>query len=107
MFTDWVMLKNTGYTSRPEHLGFVMPSPSTQLSQSMKDGYLGELSAREVDFQKYKLELEGLYMGSPGDDAIEKDHELKAKYESCVGTIDTLIPALATTVKSVKMAVES
>ena len=30
MFTDWVMLKNTGYTSRPEHLGFVMPSPSTQ-----------------------------------------------------------------------------
>ena len=65
----------------------------------MKDGYLGELSAREVDFQKYKLELEGLYMGSPGDDAIEKDHELKAKYESCVGTIDTLTPALATTVK--------
>ena len=73
----------------------------------MKDGYLGELNAREADFQKFKLDLEGLYMGSPGDEAIEKDHETKGKYQVCLDTIDTLMPAVATTMKSVKMAVES
>ena len=73
----------------------------------MKAGYLGELNAREKDFEDHKLKLETMYMQSPGDEKIAESPELVAKYDEALKYVDSLLPALANTLKSVKMAVDS
>lgn len=73
----------------------------------MKAGYIAELQARKNEFEDHKLKLEGLYMNNDQEDVIEKDPNLKAQFEEAVKSVDKLLPTFATTLKSVKMAVET
>lgn len=73
----------------------------------MKAGYIAELQARKNEFEDRKLKLEGLYMNNDQEDVIEKDPNLKAQFEEAVKSVDKLLPTFATTLKSVKMAVET
>ena len=73
----------------------------------MKAGYIAELQARKNEFEDHKLKLEGFYMNNDQEDVIEKDPNLKAQFEEAVKSVDKLLPTFATTLKSVKMAVET
>ena len=76
-------------------------------SVSMKQGYLGELDARESEFTSLKLKLEGLYMIGKDDKEIENDEKTKGDFERALQEVETLAPTYASTIKSVKMAIES
>jgi hypothetical protein len=73
----------------------------------MKQGYLGELDARETEFTNLKLQLEGLYMIGKDDKEIENDNETKGQFEKALQEVESLTPTYASTIKSVKMAIES
>ncbi len=74
----------------------------------MKAGYLAELEARRAEFQTLKTLMEAIYMKLPAnEDDIHKDEKLKGEIEKSLKDVDALTTTLVSTVKSVKLAVDS
>ena len=68
----------------------------------MKNGYLGELRAREKEIQESKVGLENFYMMEKEDEFQQKKEEIENK----TNKVDELMVSYGSTVKSVKLAVE-
>ena len=73
----------------------------------MKAGYLGELAAREAELNTNKTTLEGLYMTEKSEKDIEESLETKKQFSLALNNAEKIMPMYATTIKSVKMAIES
>ena len=73
----------------------------------MKNGYLSELDCRTKEFNDGKAKLEGLYMTEKNDAEIGANDELKKQVQAALESIDNLVPNLNSTMKTVKLAIES
>lgn len=76
-------------------------------SESMKSGYNSEIDARVDEIQKAQSVLESNYMAEQSDSQIDADPVLKGRFEDALNAAEALMPALATTTRTVKMAIES
>lgn len=76
-------------------------------SESMKSGYNSEIDARVVELQNAQSVLETNYMSEQSESQIEENMELKGRFEDALNAAEALMPALAATNRTVKMAIES
>ena len=68
----------------------------------MKNGYLGELRAREEEIQESKMGLENFYMMEKEEELQQKKNEIECK----TNKVDELKASYGGTVRSAKLAVE-
>ena len=73
----------------------------------MRNGYIGELDARGAELDSIKALLEGLYMMEATDAEIEANDEQKAKFTKAFQDVESLFPKYASTVRTVKLAIET
>ena len=73
----------------------------------MRNGYIGELDARGAELDSIKALLEGLYMMEATDAEIEANDEQKAKFTKAFQDVESLFPRYASTVRTVKLAIET
>lgn len=72
----------------------------------MKQGYLAEINARKDELEQAKQQLEVLYMNPIHKDE-NMDSELKGKFNQCFSLVENYLATFTTTLKSVKMAIDS
>ena len=73
----------------------------------MKAGYIAEIDMRSGEFNDIKASLEALYMIDKSDEDLQKDEESKDKIVSAFAAADQLVPSYQTTIKSVRLAIDS
>ena len=73
----------------------------------MKAGYIAEIDMRSGEFNDIKASLEALYMIDKSDEDLQKDEESKDKIVSALAAADQLVPSYQTTIKSVRLAIDS
>ena len=75
----------------------------------MKSGYLAELDARSAEIDQVRSALEGFYMQveKTTEEEVNKNDSLKGGIEEKMAVVETILPNLQTTCKSVKLAIES
>lgn len=73
----------------------------------MKSGYISEIDARVAELQNAQTVLETNYMSEKSESQIEENMELKGQFENALNAAEALMPALAATNRTVKMAIES
>ena len=76
-------------------------------SESMRVGYFGELDARAKEMEDKKVQLEALYMMPKDDSEIAADDLSKGQFEKLFQETDALLPSYASTIKTVKLAIEA
>ena len=76
-------------------------------SESMKNGYLGELDARKTELNGMKAILEELYMSSTSEEDIVKDDTCATKYKDAIQAVDANATSYTSTLKTVKLAIEA
>lgn len=73
----------------------------------MRSGYIAEIDARAQELQDAQSKLETNYMLEGSESQIEADERLKLQFEGALTAADALMPSLAATTRTVKMAIES
>lgn len=81
--------------------------PYVLRSDGMKSGYAAELTARQLEIEKAKEELERLFMTKDTDAQIDLDEQLQQNYTSAIGSANFACNTLGDTVKTVRLAVET
>lgn len=76
-------------------------------SDGTKAGYNAELNARKENLESTKDALEQLYMSPSSDADIKASPDLTSQYEQAIKNADLACNALSSTVKTVKLAVET
>ena len=81
--------------------------PSLLRSESMKNGYLGELDARKLELNGMKATLETLYMVSTSEEDIAKDDTSATQYKDAIQAVESNASSYTSTLKTVKLAIEA
>ena len=73
----------------------------------MKQGYAAELEKRQSELESTKLKLETLYMSRDSEADIKNDPAKLGDYNGQISAVTDLCNGLSSTLKTVKMAVET
>ena len=76
-------------------------------SDTLRDGFKGELDARAKSFKDAKGRLEQLYASCLSEESMKKDPSLQGKVDSAVRACDAAVTAFNGTIRSIKGAMES
>ena len=76
-------------------------------SDTLRNGFKGELDARAKSFNDAKGSLEQLYASCLSEESIKKDPSLQGKIDSAIRACDAAVTAFNGTIRSIKSATES